>query len=206
MADGAEYRVPAAVQFKGNVYHRNFLPVYIPLSQTEWRGKEAPSKGETIYVAIYKDSRGYLVADHASEDEPSGDFLKARCTGFAGSTVNFDFPAGRLYMSPEEIKRLSVPELSGEVRVENAEGKTEERMKNEISALLHVKDGRAAVAKLLVNGKPAEEVFTTVGRDVRVKYATSGAEDDVVSEQKNYTEKDVERNLKGNPAEKEKKP
>ncbi len=37
-------------------------------------------------------------------------------------------------------------------------------MKNELSALVHIKDGRAVIAKVLANGSPVEQTFTTVGK------------------------------------------
>ena len=37
-------------------------------------------------------------------------------------------------------------------------------MKNEITALVRVKDGRAAVSRVLANGGPVEQIFTTVGK------------------------------------------
>ena len=46
-------------------------------------------------------------------------------------------------------------------------------MKNEITALVRVKDGRAAISRVLANGGPVEQIFTTVGKNLSVKYATS---------------------------------
>lgn len=37
-------------------------------------------------------------------------------------------------------------------------------MKNEITALVRVKDGRAAISRVLANGGPVEQIFTTVGK------------------------------------------
>ena len=61
-------------------------------------------------------------------------------------------------------------------------GKTKTAMKNEITALVRVKDGRAAISRVLANGGPVEQIFTTVGKNLSVKYATSKDEKDQYNE------------------------
>ena len=84
-----------------------------------------------------------------------------------------------MYMSPEQLQKLSVVELSERVQVKNEEKETTEtHMKNEVTALIHVKDGRVAVAKVLANGSPVEQTYTTVGKNMKITYAKSPAERD----------------------------
>lgn len=54
-------------------------------------------------------------------------------------------------------------------------------MKNEMTALIHIKDGRVTIAKVLANNSPIEQTYTTVGKNINVKYATSGKDRDQYS-------------------------
>lgn len=57
MLDGAEYEVPAAIDFKGDFYGRNYLPIYIPLTEAPWKGTATPEKGEEIYLSLIRTGR-----------------------------------------------------------------------------------------------------------------------------------------------------
>ena len=111
-------------------------------------------------------------------------------------TVYFNFPADRMYMAPEQLKKLSVVELSERVQVPEDNGKTKTAMKNEITALVRVKDGRAAISRVLANGGPVEQIFTTVGKNLSVKYATSKDEKDQYNEKRFFTAADMDKNGK----------
>ena len=100
------------------------------------------------------------------------------------------------YMAPEQLKKLSVVELSERVQVPEDNGKTKTAMKNEITALVRVKDGRAAVSRVLANGGPVEQIFTTVGKNLSVKYATSKDEKDQYNEKRFFTAADMDKNGK----------
>lgn len=87
-----------------------------------------------------------------------------------------------MYMLPEQLKKLSVVELSERVQLKDKAGKkTETRMKNDLTALVHIKDGRVVISKVLANGSPVEQTYTTVGKNLSVKYARSGKEKDAYS-------------------------
>lgn len=105
-------------------------------------------------------------------------------------------PADRMYMAPEQLKKLSVVELSERVQVPEDNGKTKTAMKNEITALVRVKDGRAAISRVLANGGPVEQIFTTVGKNLSVKYATSKDEKDQYNEKRFFTAADMDKNGK----------
>ena len=75
-------------------------------------------------------------------------------------------------------------------------GKTKTAMKNEITALVRVKDGRAAISRVLANGGPVEQIFTTVGKNLSVKYATSKDEKDQYNEKRFFTAADTDKNGK----------
>ena len=168
MIDGAEYQVPAAIDFKGDFYERNYLPVTVPLTEAPWHG-----------------------GDHRGAGYPSrGDYLITRALSYIDGMVHFHFPVDRMYMSPEQLAKLSIVELSERVQVKNEQKKTTEtHMKNELSALIHVKDGRAVIAKVLANGSPVEQTFTTVGKNINVTYAKSAKERDQYSTRINKEEK-----------------
>lgn len=179
MLDGAEYEVPAAIDFKGDFYGRNYLPVYIPLTEAEWKGNVTPEKGEEIYLSFDKDSRGLLEITGASNVKPNGMYIITRVTNVNENMVNFDFPAHRFYMSPEELKKLAIVELSERVQVKDESGKkTETRMKNDLTALIHIKDGRVVISKVLANSSPIEQTYTTVGKNLTVTYSRGPKEKD----------------------------
>ena len=128
--------------------------------------------------------------------QPSGSYIKTRALRIMDGTVYFNFPADRMYMAPEQLKKLSVVELSERVQVPEDNGKTKTAMKNEITALVRVKDGRAAVSRVLANGGPVEQIFTTVGKNLSVKYATSKDEKDQYNEKRFFTAADMDKNGK----------
>lgn len=179
MLDGAEYEVPAAIQFKGDFYGRNYLPVYIPLTEAQWKGNVSPEKGEEIYLTFDKDSRGLLEITGAYNTQPNGPYIITRVISANENMVTFDFPAHRFYMSPEDLKKLSVVELSERVQVKDESGKkTETRMKNDLTALIHIKDGRVVISKVLANSSPIEQTYTTVGKNLNVTYSRGPKEKD----------------------------
>ena len=60
MIDGAEYQVPAAIDFKGDFYERNYLPVTVPLTEAPWHGEKAPEKGAEIYLTLTRNADGMM--------------------------------------------------------------------------------------------------------------------------------------------------
>lgn len=201
LLDGAEYEVPASIHFQGAFYERNYLPVTINISEASWQGEGGVQAGQEIYLVIARDDSGRLIVDHGQPDKPSHDsYILARADNLADGNVYFRFPADRMYMLPEQLKKLSVVELSERVRVrDEATKEIRDRMKNEVTAQIHVKDGRVAIGKVLANGVPVEQVFTTVGKNLHVKYATGETEKDLYDGQEALTENEQE--MSGTPAE-----
>ena len=111
----------------------------------------------------------------AQDTRPGGDYLITRVLSYIDGMVHFHFPADRMYMSPEQLAKLSIVELSERVQVKNEQKKT--------------KDGRAVIAKVLANGSPVEQTFTTVGKNINVTYAKSAKERDQYSTRINKEEK-----------------
>lgn len=182
MIDGAEYQVPAQIEFKGDFYHKNYLSVNIPYTEAPWKGSATPEKGEEIYLLLARNEEGLMEITGATDARPGGDYIITRVSSYLDGKVYFQFPADRMYMSPEQLKKLSVVELSERVQVKNEESKkTETHMKNEMTALIHIKDGRVTIAKVLANNSPIEQTYTTVGKNINVKYATSGKDRDQYS-------------------------
>jgi len=179
MLDGAEYQVPANIDFKGDFYHKNYLSLTVPITEAAWKGRGIPEAGEEVYLSLSKREAGFMEITGATGEKPAGDYIAVRVMSYVGGTVYFKFPADRMYMSPEQLQKLSVVELSERVQVKNEERETTEtHMKNEVTALIHVKDGRVAVAKVLANGSPVEQTYTTVGKNMKITYAKSPAERD----------------------------
>ena len=124
LLDGEEYEVPAAIEFQGDFYDRNYIAVNVPITETKWEGEREPETGETIYLVISKGQKGALILDHAQLTQPSGSYIKTRALRIMDGTVYFNFPADRMYMAPEQLKKLSVVELSERVQVPEDNGKT----------------------------------------------------------------------------------
>lgn len=117
-------------------------------------------------------------------------YIITRVVSASDGLVHFRFPADRMYMLPEQLKKLSVVELSERVQLKDKSGKkTETRMKNDLTALIHIKDGRVVISKVLANGSPVEQTYTTVGKNLSVKYARSGKEKDAYSVGRDMEEK-----------------
>ncbi|MDY6083983.1 MAG: hypothetical protein SPI25_01830 [Dialister sp.] len=196
LLDGGEYEVPASIHFQGAFYERNYLPVSINISEASWQGDGGVQAGQEIYLGISKDDSGHLKIDHAQPNKPFSEaYIIARADNLADGTVYFRFPADRMYMLPEQLKKLSVVELSERVRVrDEATKEIQDKMKNEVTAQIHVKDGRVAIGRVLVNGVPVEQIYTTVGKNLRVKYATSGTEKDMYDGQAALTNEEEKIN------------
>lgn len=191
MLDGKEYEVPATIDFKGDFYERNYLSVNISIHNALWKGTKIPKKGEEIYLALDKNSKGLGQVLSAYDHAPNGDYLITRATGYSDGKVTFDFPANRMYMPKGELKKLSVVELSERVQVkEDGKKESEEKQKNEITALIHVKDGRATIFKVLAGGSPVEQTYTTVGKSLSVKYASGPKDKDQYGVKEVYTSVD----------------
>ena len=92
--------------------------------------------------------------------------------------------------------RIPFPKRSIVLAKNTHNGKTKTAMKNEITALVRVKDGRAAISRVLANGGPVEQIFTTVGKNLSVKYATSKDEKDQYNEKRFFTAADMDKNGK----------
>ena len=45
MIDGAEYQVPAVIDFKGDFYERNYLSVTVPFTEAPWHGEKHRRRG-----------------------------------------------------------------------------------------------------------------------------------------------------------------
>lgn len=123
LLDGEEYEVPAAIEFQGDFYDRNYIAVNVPITETKWEGEREPETGETIYLVISKGQKGALILDHAQLTQPPGNYIKTRALRIMDGTVYFNFPADRMYMAPEQLKKLSVVELSERVQVPEDNGK-----------------------------------------------------------------------------------
>lgn len=192
MLDGQDYTVPAAIDYAGDFYHRNYLPVDILLTEAPWKGNVTPEAGQIIYVTVEKNEEGMGTASGAYEYEPKGNYVETRMISYANGKVTFHFPADRLYMLPEQLKQLAVVELSEKIAVKVDKNKTELRPKNKITAQIRVKDGRAVIAEVFANGSPIEQTYATVGKNLSIKYASGPKEKDRYDLKENYTVRDGE--------------
>lgn len=95
LLDGEEYEVPAAIEFQGDFYDRNYIAVNVPITETKWEGEREPETGETIYLVIRKGQKGALILDHAQPAQPSGSYIKTRALRIMDGTHRiFQFSGG----------------------------------------------------------------------------------------------------------------
>ncbi len=178
---GTAYTTAVTVNFRRNFYESNYISLHVPVDKARWLGMNAPAVGERIYLSISKDKENRLQVLHAQLEKPQGEYILVRAKGMDGDVVHFDFPTDRLYMDAADIQRLPISELAERVQVRDADtGKVVSRMKNSVTASLRVKEGRVVITDLLVNGNPIEKTFTTVGTNVKIKYASSEKEKDQI--------------------------
>ncbi len=180
-AEGKEFLTPVSVDFGENFYESNYMTLHVPIQKALWKEANEPVKGETIYISIRENDKKELEVLQAQLEKPSGDYIKARAAGMDRDIVHFAFPVNRLYMSADELARVPVSELAERVQVKDPDtGRTVSRMKNDIKAQLRIKDGEVVIQNLLVNGNPIQTTFTTVGKNVNIKYANSEKEKDQI--------------------------
>lgn len=95
-----------------------------------WNGKERPAAGDEVCLAVSGGEDHVMEALRAQPDRPSGDYVLVRVKSVDGDVVHFDFPADRLYLDAEDIRKISVSELSERVRVKDPEtNRVETRLK-----------------------------------------------------------------------------
>lgn len=177
--EGTVYTAPVSVNFDQNFYNRNYIPLHVSVTKAMWNGKERPATGDEVCLAVSGGKDHVMEALRAQPDRPSGDYVLVRVKSVDGDVVHFDFPADRLYLDAEDIRKISVSELSERVRVKDPEtNRVETRLKNSLSAEIRVKEGRAVITDLLVNGSPVKMAYTTVGEAASVKYAARDGEED----------------------------
>lgn len=183
LSHGDVFEAPASVDFKADFFNENYLGVNLPFDNAVWIGQEKPSDGERIYLIPGKDVDGAMIIKQAQDNKPaSGDYVVAHAAGYDGEKVYFHFPADRVYMTSDQMKKLSVLELSERVQTKDAETKTvKTRMKNKITAIVRIEDGHAVIERLLANGSPVELAYTTIGINEKVTYANSDKEKDVIT-------------------------
>lgn len=184
LSEGAVYESPASVDFKPDFAESNYLSVYIPVTSAVWVGKNAPDKGQTIYLIPGKNVDGMLFIRRASDVKPVGEYLAVTAKGYMYGRVSFDFPASRVYMTSGQMKKLSVLELTERVQVKEGTGKddkTRTQLKNRITAIIRIDDGHAVIERLLCNGAPVELAYTTVGTNVHITYSNGQTDKDVVT-------------------------
>ena len=95
MIDGAEYQVPAAIDFKGDFYERNYLPVTVPLTEAPWHGEQAPEKGAEIYLVLTRNADGMMEITGAQDTRPGGDYLITRVLSYIDGMAGIVRETGR---------------------------------------------------------------------------------------------------------------
>lgn len=66
MTTGAEYKVPAQIQFKGDFYNKNYLGITIPITEAPWEGSAPAHRGEEIYLKPVVDNDGLMTISGAT--------------------------------------------------------------------------------------------------------------------------------------------
>ena len=72
MLDGAEYEVPAAIDFKGDFTEGRGPPHLHPPHRGALEGTVTPEKGAEIYLSFDKNSEGMMELTGASDRKPGG--------------------------------------------------------------------------------------------------------------------------------------
>lgn len=180
-AEGKEFLTPVSVDFSQNFYESNYMTLHIPIQKALWKDANEPVKGEIIYISIRENDKKQLEVIQAQLGKPAGDYIMARASGMDKDIVHFTFPANRLYMNADELARIPVSELAERIQVKDPDtGRTVSRMKNDVTAQLRIKEGKVVIQNLLVNGNPIQTTFTTVGKNLNIKYANSEKEKDQI--------------------------
>ena len=148
-------------------------------------GDKNLKEGEEIYVSVYTDRDGLMKLDHAQTSEPAtGDYFIARVNYIDKGTVNFKFPVDRMYVTKDDLKKYSIVELSEKVQVKEKKGEDSvTKKKNEVTAQIRIKDGHVVIEKILASGASADKVFTTKGKNLKIKYSDGQTTKDIIEGQ-----------------------
>jgi hypothetical protein len=68
MTTGAEYKVPAQIQFKGDFYNKNYLGITIPITEAPWEGSAPAHRGEEMahFLFLHR-KKQFFAADLGKE-------------------------------------------------------------------------------------------------------------------------------------------
>jgi len=127
--------------FKGKYIYLNYEVNSIASTDSSW------VSGETMFLAIAKDSLGFVRATNAFRDNPkSGDYIKATVEWYDNNQneLRFSFPFNEFYMNETKA-------YDAEVAHRTAQNDT---IPNNTYALVYVKDGEAVLDNVFINDVP----------------------------------------------------
>ncbi len=105
--------------------------------------------GDEIRVYIQKDSQGFAKITTISKEplEAGEDYVIAKVTSNSKEVINFELPFNRFYM--EETKAYDAEKAYRDVNRDS--------LKNNVYALVHIKEGRSVLKDVIIDGMPIQE-------------------------------------------------
>ena len=89
-----------------------------------------------------------------------------------------------MYVTKDDLKKYSIVELSEKVQVKEKKGEDSvTKKKNEVTAQIRIKDGHVVIEKILASGASADKVFTTKGKNLKIKYSDGQTTKDIIEGQ-----------------------
>ncbi|GAA4272785.1 GDYXXLXY domain-containing protein [Aquimarina gracilis] len=105
--------------------------------------------GDKVRVYIEKDDNGFAKAVSLSKKPLDGqkDYVTAKITGNYKGVVNFELPFNRFYMEETKAKDAEVAYTKV----------NRDSLKQNVYAIVHVKNGQAVLKDVIIDGKPIQE-------------------------------------------------
>ena len=152
LASGTEYRFKTVPIDPSDPFRGKYVRLSYEEDTVEVDGGEVWRRDETIYLSLTVNKEGFATIESFSKQKPSNkeNFLKAK-VGYVSprepNILNIDYPFDRFYMEESKAKKA-----------ETIYFESRENVQNSTYALISIKDGKAVLKDIMVNGVPIKDL------------------------------------------------
>jgi len=151
LKNGSEYKFKTAPVDPNDPFRGKYITLSFDNNTFEVENNKDWQQGDEIYVSITNGSDGFAKIASISEEKPEHhqDYVKAK-VGFAmgkGSRISIDYPFDTYYM--EESKAYGAELTYQRSQLDSTQT---------TFALVHIKNGKAVLKDVLIDGVPIREI------------------------------------------------